>query len=199
MPNSILSDRPGKRERLVISARETIYHQGVEATTIAEIAEAADVPAGNVYYYFKTKDELISAAIDAYTHRTDEMTSQIEQQHRTPRARLKAFVRALCSQPNEVARYGCPRGSLCSELEKQDNDLARASAELLRGPLVWIEQQFKTMGRRDAHELAFALIASHQGISVLSHTFRDPELLVREGRRLERWIDSLARDAKVTS
>jgi TetR/AcrR family transcriptional regulator, transcriptional repressor for nem operon len=96
-----------------------------------------------------------------------------------------------------VARYACPRGSLCSELEKQDSELARAGAELLHGPIVWIEQQFDAMGRRDARELAFALIASHQGMALLSHTFRDPELLVRERRRLERWIDSRARDAEV--
>jgi hypothetical protein len=48
------------------------------------------------------------------------------------------------------------------------------------------------MGRRDAPDLAVALIASYQGIALLTNTFRDPELMVREGRRLERWIDSLA-------
>ena len=32
-------------------AREVIHHQGVEKTTIADIAGAADVPVGNVYYY----------------------------------------------------------------------------------------------------------------------------------------------------
>jgi TetR/AcrR family transcriptional regulator, transcriptional repressor for nem operon len=47
----------------------------------------------------------------------------------------------------------------------------------------------------DARDLAIALIASYQGISLLTNTFRDPELMVREGRRLERWIDSLASEA----
>jgi hypothetical protein len=37
-----------------------------------------------------------------------------------------------------------------------------------------------------------ALIASFQGIALLTNTFRDPELMVRESRRLERWIDSLS-------
>jgi len=63
-------------------------------------------------------------------------------------------------------------------------------------PVAWIEQQFKAMGRRDARDLAFALLASYEGIALLTNTFRDPELMVREGRRLERWIDSLARDSK---
>ena len=64
-------------------------------------------------------------------------------------------------------------------------------------PIAWIEQQFKAMGRRDARDLAFALLASYEGTTLLANTFRDPDLMVREGRRLERWIDSLARDRKV--
>jgi hypothetical protein len=56
----------------------------------------------------------------------------------------------------------------------------------------WAEQQFRTMGRRDAHDLAVALIASYQGITLLANTFREPELIIREARRLERWIDSVA-------
>jgi hypothetical protein len=56
----------------------------------------------------------------------------------------------------------------------------------------WAERQFRAMGRRDARDLAVALIASYQGIMLLTNTFREPELIVREARRLDRWIDSLA-------
>jgi TetR/AcrR family transcriptional repressor of nem operon len=197
MTASVTSERPGKRDRLVGGAGETIYRQGFEATTIADIAEASDVPLGNVYYYYKSNDELLAAVIDSYAQQSRERLSSIEQQHRTPRARLKELVRLMVSQSDRVALYGCPRGSLCSELDKQDNDLAQACKELMHMPIAWIEQQFKAMGRRDARDLAFALLASYEGIALLTNTFRDPELMVREGRRLERWIDSLARDSKV--
>ena len=50
---------PGKRERLVAAARQLLYEHGVEKTTLADIAAAADVPVGNVYYYFKTKDAMV--------------------------------------------------------------------------------------------------------------------------------------------
>jgi TetR/AcrR family transcriptional regulator, transcriptional repressor for nem operon len=55
----------------------------------------------------------------------------------------------------------------------------------------WAERQFRSMGLADARDLAIALVASYQGISLLTNTFRDPELMARQGRRLERWIDSL--------
>jgi AcrR family transcriptional regulator len=81
MTASVTSERPGKRDRLIAGARETIYRQGIEATTIADIAEASDVPLGNVYYYFKSKDELVAAAIDSYAQDSRERLSWLEQQH----------------------------------------------------------------------------------------------------------------------
>jgi TetR/AcrR family transcriptional regulator, transcriptional repressor for nem operon len=62
----------------------------------------------------------------------------------------------------------------------------------MRAPVDWAEQQFRQMGRRDARDLAVALIASYHGIALLTNSLRDPELMLREARRLERWIDSLA-------
>ena len=180
----------GKRERLIDGARQVLHAQGVESTTLADIANAADVPVGNVYYYFKTKDDLVQAVIAAHADEIETRLASLEH-HRTPKARLKAFVRMVTDQRELAARYGCPQGSLCSELDKRDDPMGRSCAQLMRLPIEWVEQQFRAMGRRDARELAVALIASYQGISLLTNTFRDPELMGREGRRLERWIDSL--------
>ena len=180
----------GKRERLVGGARRVLHEQGVEKTTLADIAQAADVPVGNVYYYFKTKDELIAAAIDAHAQDIRETLRSLDH-HRTPKARLKALVRMFVDQRDLAARYGCPQGTLCSELDKRADGLDRDCSELMTLPIDWAEQQFRAVGRRDARDLAVALIASYQGISLLTNTLRDPELMLREGKRLERWIDSL--------
>jgi TetR/AcrR family transcriptional regulator, transcriptional repressor for nem operon len=191
MANSSSDRQLGKRERLVAGAREVIHRQGVEKTTIADMAHAAEVPLGNVYYYFKTKDELVAAAIDGHLHDIHSMLSSLDR-HRTPQARLKALIRALTDQRELAARYGCPLGTLCSELDKRTDGLDRACAQLLEAPIDWAEEQFRQMGRRDARDLAVALFASYQGIALLTNTFRDPDLMSREARRLERWIDSLA-------
>jgi TetR/AcrR family transcriptional repressor of nem operon len=185
------SPRAGKRERLIVAAREVFHRQGVETTTLADIAAAADVPVGNVYYYFKTKDELIAAAIAGHVELMSDAFEQLSA-HRTPRSRLRAYIRLLTDQRELVAGSGCPQGSLCSELDKRNGGLAGECAQLMAIPIDWAEQQFREMGRRDARELAVALVASYQGIALLTNTFRDPELMVREGKRLERWIDSLA-------
>jgi TetR/AcrR family transcriptional regulator, transcriptional repressor for nem operon len=181
----------GKRERLVESAREVLHQQGVQTTTIADVAQAADVPVGNVYYYFKTKDELVAAAIDA---RADQIRATLEsfERRRSPSARLKALAGAWVDARELVARYGCPLGSLGSELDKREDGLQREAAKLMSLVIDWAEDQFREMGRRDARELAITLFAGVQGAALLANTFRDPDIMRRQARRLEHWIDSLA-------
>jgi len=195
MTDSVHDRATGKRERLIAGARQVLHEQGVEVSTLADIALAADVPVGNVYYYFKTKDELVAAAIDAHAADIRAMLGEFERS-RTPRARLKAFVRALADQGDLTARFGCPHGTLCSELGKRGDELSDAAPQLMQIPIDWAEQQFRELGRRDAHDLAVALIASYQGISLLTNAFGDPRLMEREARRLERWIDELAVGAR---
>jgi AcrR family transcriptional regulator len=183
--------QPGKRERLIAAAVQLLHEQGIEKTTLADIAEAADVPPGNVYYYFKTKDDIVAAVVQAHVAHARSALAAITGRHRSPKARLKAFVSELANQGDTVAQYGCPYGSLCSELDKRPGSMDFAPAELMQVPIGWAEEQFHTLGRRDAHDLAVSLVASYQGSALLSNTFRDPTILTREARRLDRWIDTL--------
>jgi TetR/AcrR family transcriptional regulator, transcriptional repressor for nem operon len=183
--------RPGKRERLIAAASQLLHEQGVEKTTLADIAQSADVPAGNVYYYFKTKDEIIEAVIGAHAAHARAMLAAIEGRHRSPKARLKAMVGELMRQDDLIVAYGCPLGTLCSELDKRAGGPGIAAAELMRIPIAWAEEQFRSLGRRDAHDLAVNLMATYEGSALLTNTLRDPKILDREARRLDRWIDTL--------
>ncbi|MFD7914569.1 TetR/AcrR family transcriptional regulator [Streptomyces sp. NPDC059752] len=180
----------GKRERLAAAAAQVLHAQGVAPTTLADIARAAEVPVGNVYYYFKTKDELVEAAIDAHAQTLRGLIAALDELP-TPEERLKALLAGWAQQRELTAQYGCPTGTLASELDKRADGLGRSIAAVMQVLLDWAEQQFAQMGRADARELAVALIAAYQGVSLLTNTFRDPELMATEVRRLERWIDSL--------
>jgi TetR/AcrR family transcriptional regulator, transcriptional repressor for nem operon len=183
--------RPGKRERLVAAAIQLLHQHGSERTTLADIASAADVPAGNVYYYFKTKDEVIAAAIDAHAQQIKATLAAIDGRHRTPKSRLKALVQVLAGQSELVAQYGCPLGSLCSELDKRGAESGLHVSVLMRLPIDWAEAQFRDLGRRDAHDLAFDLLAAYEGSALLANTMRDPAVLTGAARRIEKWIDTL--------
>ena len=49
----------------------------------------------------------------------------------------------------------------------------------MRLPVDWAEQQFRSLGRRDAHDLALDLIAAYEGSALLASTMRDPSVLSR--------------------
>ncbi|WP_067677983.1 TetR/AcrR family transcriptional regulator [Nocardia miyunensis] len=191
MTDSIEVKRVGKRERLATAAARIFHEQGVEKTTIADIARAADVPVGNVYYYYKTKDQLVQAAIGAHALGMRNVVAELER-YEDPADRLKGLIRLWIGRSDLAARFGCPTGTLATELDKRGDGLDRELAVVLRALITWVRAQFAAMGRPDAAELSMALIASYQGISLLTNTFRDPELMIVEGRRLEKWIDSLA-------
>ncbi|HWC84819.1 MAG TPA: TetR/AcrR family transcriptional regulator [Pseudonocardiaceae bacterium] len=182
--------RPGKRDRLIAAARATLYAQGVERTTLADIAEAADVPVGNVYYYFKTKAELVSSVVEGYQTLTRDNIATLNRR-RTPRARLHGLIEIWLNQRESLTAHGCPVGTLSTELDKTADPLARDSAGVLGLLLDWIEGQFREAGRRDARELAVALLSAYEGVAVLANVLGDEALITMEGKRLQRWIDAL--------
>jgi TetR/AcrR family transcriptional regulator, transcriptional repressor for nem operon len=181
----------GKRERLVASAGELLHQNGVGGTTLADIAQAAAVPVGNVYYYFKTKDDLVRAVIDAQTDQVEAMLASFDSLPQ-PADRLKALVRRWEQMREVVARYGCPFGTLASELDRRDDGLDLAAAGPIRRILDWAEIQIRHLGPRDARDLATTLFAGVQGGALLASALRDPDLMSTQVRHLERWIDTLA-------
>ncbi|MGH3435950.1 MAG: TetR/AcrR family transcriptional regulator [Sciscionella sp.] len=182
--------RLGKRERLVAAACELVHQQGIARTTLADIAHAADVPVGNVYYYFKTKDDIVAAVVQERVSQIESAIAALDRQHRSPKARLKGLVRLFAEQADSIADYGCPHGTLCLELAKRAVGSDPLAARPMQIPLSWAEQQFRTMGRRDAYGLAVELLASYQGSAVLASALGQPELMTGQVRRLEKWIEA---------
>lgn len=180
-----------KRRRLTAAAAQVLHQQGVERTTLADIARVADVPVGNVYYYFKTKDELVRAALTEHSTHLDELTLQLDELT-DPLDRLKALIEAWVGQRDIAARYGCPTGTLAVELDKRaDGTLDAEAGAVIRRLLDWVGQQFRALSLPDPDDLAVTLISAYQGMSLLANALRDPDIMTREGARLLRWLDSL--------
>ncbi|MGW0903409.1 TetR/AcrR family transcriptional regulator [Streptomyces sp. NPDC002853] len=180
-----------KRRRLATEAARVLHEQGVERTTLADIARAADVPVGNVYYYFKTKDELVLAALSEHGAHLDELTGRLDQLP-DPLDRLKALIEAWVAQREITARYGCPTGTLAVELDKRaDGILDTEAGTAIRRLLQWAEQQFRALDLPDPDDLALTLVSGYQGMSLLANALREPDIMTRQGAHLLHWLDSL--------
>jgi TetR/AcrR family transcriptional repressor of nem operon len=183
-----------KRAELVAAATQLLHEQGFHRTTLADVASRAGVPLGNVYYYFKTKDALAEAVIDAHEGALRARFASWASGHREPVARLRCLVRAPLDAEDRVIQFGCPHGSLCQELEKlgAKTRLAKAGTRLMTVYIDWAEEQLRAHGipNREARALAIDLIAAVQGAMLLANAMRSKELLASQLRRVERWLDA---------
>jgi len=181
-----------KRDRLIEAATTLFYHQGVANTTLAHIAQRADIPLGNIYYHFRTKEALIVAVIHQHIQSVQGMFAGWEQLP-GPRERLLALLDVYRQEESMLARYGCPHGSLCQELDKDDAALATLAARLLQTYLEWTQEQLGLLGKdtQEASDLALDFITSLQGAFLLSSCFRASALLERKLQRMEAWVRSL--------
>lgn len=67
--NKIHQDPAEKRTGIVGAARTLFLETGYEATSMAAIAAAAGVASNTIYWYFRDKDELLVAVLDAELER----------------------------------------------------------------------------------------------------------------------------------
>ena len=127
-----------KRSRLLSAAVELTYQNGFEATSLADIAREAKVPLGNVYYYFKTKDEIGEAIVEL---RLAQMSAQRQRwdEAESPKDRLCACVQGVFENKDCLAQLGCSVGTFCSELHKAGGSVATSATAIFAQHLSWIE------------------------------------------------------------
>jgi TetR/AcrR family transcriptional regulator, transcriptional repressor for nem operon len=179
------------RDLLLHAAVEVAYENGFASAALADIAAKAKIPLGNIYYYFKTKDDIGNAIVELRLSRFKRLLQEFDKAP-SPKERLCAFVNVKIKNRADLARGGCPVGTLCSELQKHGGSAAKKSSALFAEALTWMEAQFKAIGKGpDSRGLAIHLLSATQGISMLAHTFHDPAMITNEAARLKSWIRSL--------
>ena len=181
------------RQRVVEAANRLFYHKGYNQTSFSDVVDADGVPRGNIYYYFKTKDEILEAAIRYRVERITLMLEGWNGTYRTPIERLHRFIAILTYSADAIMRYGCPMGTLNTELGKDQDELQQQAENLFKIFENWLSDQFAELGYAgEAYELALRLMSMGQGINVMAHVHNDPGFLRREKERLDRWVDDLA-------
>lgn len=184
-----MAKRNDKRTRLIQAADKLFHEQGVSVTTLANIAQLADVPLGNVYYYFKSKESIIMAVIEYRRSHLKSLFSNFEQAT-DPKVRLTQLIHHGVTV-SEESFLGDALGSLCQELAKQGGDMGQEAAALMNEMISWAEVQFKAMGKGErAKALATNLVSNLQGMSLLGLTFKDRDLLARQSQFLTDWVSA---------
>lgn len=177
------------RDHIVEAADRLFYQQGYDHTSFADIAAAVNISRGNFYYHFRTKDQILSAVIGRRLANTRSMLAQWETAMPGPADRIRKFVDILIANQAMIERYGCPVGTLCSELAKLAHVSRIEANELFALFRTWLREQFTLAGRTgDADALAMHVLAWSQGVASLSNAFRDDRFVKREVERMRDWL-----------
>ena len=179
----------GNRQRIVEAAESLFYRRGYNQTSFQDISDATDIPRGNFYYYFKTKEEILNAVIDGRIANLNTMLSGYDAEISYPRERLLKFTNIIEHGRGDVMQSGCPLGTLSSELVKDDSALHEKSKQAFIVLRDWMTQQFEALGLSDAGELAIDLLAKLQGVAVMASVFKDAEYVKRSHLAIKNWIN----------
>ena len=121
------------RSRLLQAAETITYRQGFGSSAIADIAQQAEVPLGNVYYYYKTKDQIGDAIVELRLLRFRKLLQELDKSD-SPKERLCGFVQIKIK--NREARL------MAEELSKLTGEsMTTAVTVALRERLARVRQQ----------------------------------------------------------
>ena len=179
-----------KRERLISAADALIHRQGFHRTTLAHIAEEAKVPLGNVYYYFKTKEDICKAVI---MERKQELSHMLKNccRRREPKEALMNLIKVMISHRKELVEAGCPLGGLCQELDEEFAGLMDSADSCMKFLVAWSTEQFRLMGMKQAEQLGFEFVARIEGVILLGNILNDPQQLKQQLKAVADWITGL--------
>ena len=169
------------RDRIVKTAADLIFRQGVAGTSIDDVRKATGVSGSQMTHYFRDKRSLVRAVI---AWQADTVIGRHQQ---PPLGRLDTFEALdlwaelnIDHQRELNCEGGCSFGSLAGELAETD---AETRADLAAGFIRWetlFRDGLQAMRDRgdlrpeaDPAELAVGLLAALQGGTLLTQATRD--------------------------
>jgi AcrR family transcriptional regulator len=184
------------RDHIVEAADQLFYRQGYEHTSFSDIADAVQISRGNFYYHFKTKDEILDAVIGVRLADTRKMLEQWEIEGRQPADRIRNFINILIANRTKIKRYGCPVGTLSTELAKLNHASQAEANALFTLFRTWLRRQFTLLGcKEDSDQLAMHLLARSQGVATLANAFHDEKFIKREVKQMCDWLSACTENA----
>ncbi len=185
---------PQSTRSLIVEKADSLFYQaGFDHTSLADIASLVGISRGNFYHHFKTKDEILEAVILKRRAAVHAATRQWEEASQNPLDRIKSYFSFFTVNKDKIKKYGCPMGTLTSEMRKLNHDAHADSLEVYTFFRNWLAHQFGQLGFSvtKADELALHLIMLSQGIATVFNAYQDEAFVKMELENAFNWLDTL--------
>jgi len=188
----------GTRRRLLLAAMELFTTNGYEATSIADILARAQVNSGSLYYFFKSKEELLLAGLDFFRTllypivmeppfaRTADPIERVFEVLRDYRGRLVS----------SDLEYECPIGKLALEVPRHSSAAREKIAANFAGWRDCIRECLAAAGDRlparvNRKSLATFVLTVMEGAVMQARTHKDIAYFDSSVAHLREYFDQL--------
>ncbi len=175
--------RGGERRRRILTAlHDCIINKGYSKTTLADVAQAADMTPSHLLYYFRGKDAILEQYFDNVADRILERIDEFS--HQAPERQIE-LLGELFFAGNGINHSEIGFMLECFGVAVHDETLHREKANLDRQLKVYLKTLFKTASpeftnrAEDSAELAYAML-----MGLLTAAYFDDRLGLPQARRL---------------
>ena len=114
------------REKILDTVFELVYVYGYNGTSMSMILKKCEIPKGSLYHYFKSKKEMVLAAIkERLAPRMDAFYDFTNDEMQHPIDVLIDAVKKVATN-EQLVLYGCPLNRLNQEMSTIDKDFETA-------------------------------------------------------------------------
>ena len=165
-----------KREQLIKTAIELFSRNGFHATGIDTIVEQSGVTKKTLYAHFRSKEELVLAALRHYDGQfRNAFMRQVESQAHTPKARLLAIFDIAEKWFKQNKFYGCMFINAVGEHSENDASLRQVCNQFKCMMTEFIRDLCKKMHATDPNKLAEEIALLLEGAIVTAQVSQNPK------------------------
>lgn len=144
-----MKNKKFRKEEIIENSIDLMYLKGYNGTSVKDITDAAGIPKGSFYNYFKDKEHY---AIDALVYYHSDMGNKrmqiLKNKDMKPLDRINGFfMSGIETVVEKGLKYGCFIGNLTQEMGDVDELISKTAAKLTNEIVSLIHENL-----REAHE-----------------------------------------------
>lgn len=179
-------------ERILRVAQELFFTRGYRGVGVRELCETAGVKRGTFYHHFPSKEDLLLAVAEEWIAEVQQIFERALRPDVPPPERIRRLFR-LTRDFNESVRtrtgrvQGCPLLVLASDVGTSVERVHRRIVDAYASLISMVESALLVEGDAhgpsppDARLAAEAIMAYHQGVTLLARVANDPEVVTELG------------------
>jgi len=137
---AVMSKRELKKDYLLEAGIKVMATCGYNGTSIQDIVDAASVPKGSFYTYFKSKEDFALAAIEMVAEERMAATRKLVGDRKVPPLeRLKDFFESSVPGCESNLNGGCFIGNMCQEMSDSNEAIRIKVRQMMRNKTQIVE------------------------------------------------------------